>query len=75
MSSANHVLTRNPRRNKISRKEIEDLLIDKLPEFMNKQQRYDKISNIIKEMSKKDKVIYNDSQSTKFSNWKLVKKD
>ncbi|MBU3203916.1 RNA-binding domain-containing protein [Clostridium algidicarnis] len=58
-----------------SRKEIEDLLIDKLPEFMNKQQRYYKISNIIKEMSKKDKVIYNDSQSTKFSNWKLVKKD
>ncbi len=42
---------------------------------MNRQQKYYKISNIIKEMSKTDKVIYNDSQSTKFSKWKLVKKN
>lgn len=58
-----------------SRKDIEDLLSDKLPEFMNRKQKYYKISNIIKEMSKVDKTIYNESQSTRFSRWRLVKKD
>ncbi|MCB2287633.1 hypothetical protein LGK99_11145 [Clostridium algidicarnis] len=54
---------------------IEDLLSDKLPEFMDRKQKYYKISNIIKDMSKVDEAIYNDSQSTRFSTWKLVKKD
>jgi ATP-dependent DNA helicase RecG len=57
-----------------SRKDIDDLLSNKLPDFMDKKQKYYKISNIIKEMSKIDETIYNDSQSTRFSEWKLVKK-
>lgn len=57
-----------------SRKDIDDLLSNKLPDFMDKKQKYYKISNIIKEMSKIDETIYNDSQSTRFSKWKLVKK-
>ncbi len=42
---------------------------------MDEKQRYYKISNIIKEMSKVDETIYNDSQSTRFSKWKLVKEN
>lgn len=57
-----------------SRKDIEDLLSNKLPDFMNEKQEYYKISNIIKEMSKVDETIYNDSTSTRFSKWKLVNK-
>lgn len=57
------------------RKDIEDLLSNKLPDYMDEKQRYYKISNLIKEMSKVDETIYNDSQSTRFSKWKLVKEN
>lgn len=55
-----------------SRKDLESLLTDKLPDFMNDQQKYYKISSIIKELSQKENKIVNTSGSTKFSNWKLV---
>lgn len=55
-----------------SRKDIESLLTDKLPDFMDEQQKYYKISSIIKELSQKENKIINTSESTKFSNWKLV---
>lgn len=50
----------------IAEVDIEDLLSDKLPKFMNSKQKYYKISNIIKDMSKVDETIYNDSQSIRF---------
>lgn len=55
-----------------SRKDLESLLTDKLPDFMNAEQKYRKISNIIKELSQKENKIVNTSGSTRFSNWKLV---
>lgn len=55
-----------------SRNDIESLLTDKLPDFMDAQQKYRKISSIIKELSQKENKIVNTSGSTKFSNWKLV---
>lgn len=55
-----------------SRKDIESLLTDKLPDFMDEQQKYYKISSIIKELSQKENKIINTSESTKFSNWKIV---
>ncbi len=55
-----------------SRKDLESLLTDKLPDFMNAQQKYYKISSIIKELSQKENKIVNTSGSTRFSNWKLV---
>ena len=55
-----------------SRKDLESLLTDKLPDFMDPQQKYRKISSIIKELSQKENKIVNTSGSTKFSNWKLV---
>ena len=55
-----------------SRNDIESLLTDKLPDFMDAQQKYRKISSIIKELSQKENKIINTSGSTKFSNWKFV---
>lgn len=55
-----------------SRNDIESLLTDKLPDFMNAQQKYYKISIIIKELSQKENKIINTSGSTRFSSWKLV---
>lgn len=55
-----------------SRKDLESLLTDKLPDFMDAQQKYRKISSIIKELSQKENKIVNTSGSTRFSNWKLV---
>jgi ATP-dependent DNA helicase RecG len=55
-----------------SRNDIESLLTDKLPDFMDAQQKYRKISSIIKELSQKENKIVNTSGSTRFSNWKLV---
>lgn len=55
-----------------SRKDIESLLSDKLPDFMDDKQKYYKISSIIKELSQKENKIVNTSGSTKFSNWKLI---
>lgn len=55
-----------------SRKDIESLLSDKLPDIMDDKQKYYKISSIIKELSQKENKIVNTSGSTKFSNWKLV---
>ena len=39
---------------------------------MDAQQKYRKISSIIKELSQKENKIVNTSGSTRFSNWKLV---
>ena len=55
-----------------SRNDIESLLTDKLPDFVDAQQKYRKISSIIKELSQKENKIINTSGSTRFSNWKLV---
>ncbi len=54
-----------------SRKEIDELLFDKLPDYMSDKQRKVKINNILQEMA--GKVIYNDGVRTK-PIWKLLKK-
>ncbi|MEG2458007.1 MAG: putative DNA binding domain-containing protein [Bacilli bacterium] len=56
-----------------TRNDIESLLNDKLPDFMDDKQKYDKISNIIRELSKKENRIVNTSKSTKYSEWILSK--
>ncbi|EDK35648.1 Hypothetical protein CKL_3658 [Clostridium kluyveri DSM 555] len=55
-----------------SRKEIDDLLMGKLPDILTDEQKYRKISKILNEMSHKDKSIKNKSNSTKASKWILV---
>lgn len=56
-----------------SRKDINSLILSKLPEFMNDTQKSYKVSNIIKEMSQKDKTIENTSKGTKNSKWVIKK--
>ena len=40
-----------------SRKEIDDLLMDKLSDILNKQQKRNQITNLLYEMSHKDQTI------------------
>ncbi|MFB3897790.1 MAG: RNA-binding domain-containing protein [bacterium] len=54
-----------------SRKDINSLLKDKLPDLLNENQKENRITNLIYEMSKKDKTIKNTGSYTK-SNWVLV---
>jgi len=42
-----------------SRSDIDNLLTAKLPDILNKKQKWDKISNLLYSMSKKNKVIHN----------------
>ena len=51
-----------------SRKEIDDLLFDKLPDILDEKQKRKKINNILNEMSNKDEFIKNISSRTK-PNW------
>lgn len=51
-----------------TRKEIDDLLMDKLSETLNEKQKKNKIKNIINEMSRKYKTIKNIA-SSKNSEW------
>ncbi|CAM4093330.1 RNA-binding domain-containing protein [Saccharibacillus endophyticus] len=54
-----------------NRKEIDDLLMDKLSDMLNEEQRRKKINNILYEMSKKDQSIINKG-SAKNSKWCLT---
>lgn len=56
-----------------TRSDIDSLLNDKLPDFMDDKQKYYKVSRIIKELSKQDNKIVNISSSSKYSRWTLVK--
>jgi ATP-dependent DNA helicase RecG len=55
----------------VSREEIEKLIMPLLPQDLPVKKRQKKISNILVELSSKDKKIKNISQSIKFSVWQL----
>lgn len=55
-----------------SRKDIDDLLMDKLSDALDKSQKKTKIGNLLYQMSKKDRTIKNEG-SAKKPNWVLVK--
>lgn len=59
--------------NAASRKDIDELLIDKLPNILDDDQKRKKISNLLSEMSKKDKSI-NNGGSDNQPGWILTKK-
>ena len=54
-----------------SRDDIDNLLMDKLSNVLSKTQKRNKIRNLLYEMSKKDKKIYNQSKSTARPIWVL----
>lgn len=54
----------------LTRKDIDDLLTDKLPDYMNEKQRRTKISNLINELSNKLEKIYNEG-SDRSPKWVL----
>ena len=54
-----------------SREEIEKLIMPFLPQDLPVEKRQKKISNVLVELSSKDKKIKNISQSIKFSIWQL----
>lgn len=54
-----------------TRKEIDELLMDKFSDMLNEEQRRKKINNLLYEMSKKDQTIINQG-STKHSKWVLT---
>jgi ATP-dependent DNA helicase RecG len=54
-----------------SREEIESLIMPTLPYNLTMEKKQKKISNILVELSSKDKKIRNISQSVKFSVWEL----
>jgi ATP-dependent DNA helicase RecG len=56
-----------------SREEIEKLLMPLLPQDLPIAKRQKKISNVLVELSSKDKKIKNISQSIKYSVWELCK--
>ncbi|MEG0641265.1 MAG: putative DNA binding domain-containing protein [Clostridium sp.] len=55
-----------------SRKEIDDLLFDKLPDILDQSKKNKRISNLLSDMSKNDKTIKNTGSRTK-STWVLEK--
>jgi ATP-dependent DNA helicase RecG len=55
----------------LSRQDIDDLLWNKLPEWMNDQQKKTKIGNLITELRKSNKVL--NKGTTKFPIWVLLK--
>jgi ATP-dependent DNA helicase RecG len=62
-----------------ARKEINHLLVDKLPEALEEKQKLNKISNLLYAMSKKDKSIKNDGSKSKpkwvlYQNQKTLRK-
>ncbi len=54
-----------------SRKDINDLLLNKLSDALDQKQKFSKIHNLLYEMSKKDKSIINQG-SRKRSRWVLI---
>ena len=54
-----------------SRKDIDELLMDKLPNILDENQKRKKISNLLSEMSKKDKSIKNGGSDHK-PGWTLI---
>jgi len=58
---------------KASRIEIDELLIDKLSRVLSEKQKRTKIRNLLYEMSKKDKLIFNQNKSTAKPLWILQK--
>lgn len=56
-----------------SRKDLNDLLFDKLPDILDDRRKLTKIKNLIYEMSRKGGIIYNQG-SAKKPIWVLVKK-
>jgi len=58
---------------KASRGEIDDLLLEKLSNILTDEQKRTKIRNLLYEMSKKDRTIFNQSTSTANPVWMLAK--
>jgi ATP-dependent DNA helicase RecG len=54
----------------MTRKEINQLLWEKLPEWMNDEQRTFKINNLIAKLSRTKKII--NTGTTRNSQWKLT---
>ncbi len=69
-----HDLIRNfiTQHGEASRKDIDDLLMDKLPDFMTLKQKKTKINHLLTELSSEKKVIQNIGSSLKKSKWRLV---
>ena len=59
---------------KASRVEIDELLMDKLSNVLSDKQKRTKIRNLLYEMSKKEKFIFNQSPSTANPVWVLSDK-
>lgn len=54
-----------------TRKDIDDLLMSKLPDILDQKQKKNKINNLLFEMSNRDKLIRN-AGSDKYSKWVLI---
>ena len=54
-----------------SRREIDDLILDKLPEILTESQKKNKISNMLSEMSGKSGIIVN-TRTRKYPRWTLA---
>ncbi len=57
---------------KASRDDIDKLILDKLSNALNEEQKRTKIKNLLYEMSKKDFMIFNNSKSTIKPEWRLI---
>ena len=55
-----------------SRKDIDGLLMKKLPEIMTMRQKVQKINNLLYELSKKKNLIKNFSKTKKFPQWEMA---
>jgi ATP-dependent DNA helicase RecG len=53
-------------------KQIEDLLLVKMPDLLTPEQKKNKVRNLLQEMSQKDKTIYNSGSRGKGASWKKV---
>lgn len=55
-----------------SSKQIEELLLSKMPDLLTREQKEHKIKNLLQEMSKKDKTICNVGSRGKYAKWQNV---
>lgn len=60
--------------NGATKKDVADLLINKLPDILSDKQKISKIRNLLTEMRMKDKVITTDNSNRRIAKWILVKK-
>jgi ATP-dependent DNA helicase RecG len=51
--------------------DIEELLLDKLPEVLSRQQKRTKVRNLLQEMTRKDQSIHNAGGRGKHAKWQL----